>query len=157
MKKIKQKFVYFLSDPSISDKDFKELLHWLKTGGIEEVEQKVNKIRCVIKNNIKGDIGYETRSDKYNHLQSPKNFRLDEIERLLIDDSNLSKKEAMAILADYFNLQFNSKNHIGFNKWIINLSNHVSWSEILHASHTIHNKKVRKEDENPWPLRYQND
>lgn len=159
MDKLKQKITYLLSDPSISDKEFKDLIYWLQTGGIEEVDAKVRKIRNIIKKNMinEHEIIFEISLDGKDGFKQSKNMRADgnlnELHRLLLDETNLSKNEAMMLLADYFKIPYNPNNHISFNKWISNLANNFSWPEIIHVAYTIRNKNVHMNDENPWPLR----
>ena len=151
MNKIKQRLVHFLSDPSISDRDFTELINWLKKGGIEDIDRKVKDIRYIIKTKqvYKDDINLKRNSSKYNNFN--------EIERLLFIDAKLTKKGAMELISAYLNIPFNPKSRIGFNQWLSNIEHLYSWSEILHVAHTIRNKRLNEKDENPWPLRNQND
>ena len=152
MNKLEKNLIYFLSDPSISENDLMKLLNWLESGGIKEVESKVNQIRNITKTkaNYKPEDKY---LDKIENVYPHKNNQIEEIERLLIKEANLPKKEAMKLLANYFDISYSPNSHIGFNKWIKNLVKEISWSEILHASHSIRNKKVHGEEANPWPFK----
>ena len=143
---LEKKLIHFLSNPSVSNDDFKKLIKWLKTGGIEEIAIKVDQIRNITK--TKGS--YETNDlplDKFENLHSFENNRLKEIERLLIIESNLTKKEARKLIANHLNFPINQNEHIGFNKWLQNLGEKVGWSEILHVAHLIRNKKVHGNEE----------
>lgn len=155
MKNLKQKLIYFLSDPSISDKDLDQLIHWLKTGNIEEITSAVKKIRNTIKM-----IGDSTDDSSHNRAlddnYSSENSRTMEVERLLIEEANLTREEAKNLLAGRFNLSLNPNQRIAFNKWIEKLGEKVGWSELLHVAHLIRNDRVQGNPDNPWPLQ-QND
>ena len=143
---LENKLIHFLSDPSISNNDFKKLIKWLKTGGIEEIAIKVDQIRNITK--TKGS--YETNDlplDKFENRHSFEPNHLKEIERLLIIESNLTKKEARKLIANHLNFPINQNEHIGFNKWLQHLGEKVSWSEILNVVHLIRNKKVHGNEE----------
>lgn len=153
MKNLKQKLIYFLSDPSVSDKDLEQLIYWLKTGNIEEITSTVKKIRDAIK--ITDDSSYNKPLDDDLYNSTEKNRSI-EVERLLTIDANLTKEEAKNLLANHFNNTLNPNQRIAFNKWIEKLGDKVGWSELLHVAHLIRNNKVHRKNENPWPLQ-QND
>lgn len=160
MNKIKQTLIYFLSNPTISEKDFIELFKYLENGGFEEIAVKVKEIRKITKTET--DFGPILFTSNFSKNENPESYsfdndRLKEIERLLFIEANLSKKEAMKLLAKYLKIQFNQNQHIGFNKWVEKISKQLSWSEILHVAHLIRNEKVHDENNNPWPLRKLND
>lgn len=150
IKNLKQKLIYFLSDPSFSDKELEMLFDYLKADNIEEITSTVKKIRKTIENS---SYSRTSDSDYYNSTESNRSM---EVERLLIRDANLTKLEAMNLLASRFNIAFNPNPHLSFNKWIEKLGEEVGWSELLHVAHLIRNDRVHGKPDNPWPLE-QND
>ncbi len=150
IKNLKQKLIYFLSDPSFSDKELEMLFDYLKADNIEEMTSTVKKIRKIIAHSSYNRNSY---SDHYNSIEENRSI---EVERLLIEDANLTKLEAMNLLASRFNIALNPNPNLSFNKWIERLGEKVGWSELLHIAHLIRNDRVHGKPDNPWPLE-QND
>ena len=155
MKNFKQKLIYYLSDPSISDKELDQLIHWLKTGNIEEITSAVKKIRKTIKMSGDSTDDFSYNRDLNNNFSNENNFTK-EVEWLLIEEAHLTRKKAKELLVEHFNLPINPNQRISFNKWIEKLGEKIGWSELLHVANLIRNDRVHRNPENPWPLQ-QND
>jgi hypothetical protein len=163
IKSIKNLFLLIASS-DLTENQLREACEWIDMNGAKALETAISKIRssaekAVLMGRLKDDnVNVEHRSWKSSY-KSDLNKTSFEIDNLLRKEAGLSASQASTILIEemqklekYNNAFFPQLGKQGFRRWIEQLSNYASYSEILHIAIKIRNKFLH-ESETDWPLK----
>jgi hypothetical protein len=149
MKHIQKKRILLLADPTISDQEFSNLARWLTLTGIEECLRAAREIRRHLNASLLS--GQDTPRLPDPQLDEVRKV-LNDLERLLLAEANLSVKEALEQLANVLGYNRSLGERISFDRGTRFLIKKFGGSSVLAAPHEIRNESVHSVLHRDWPL-----
>lgn len=149
MSDIRERLVWFLSDPTISDSELRLLERWLRAGGIDECLEEVWESREAIRMERRR----MRRPPAVRHADSRDESPIVvEVSRLLRSEAKLTAKDATAALLRTLGGERRLPNKIAFSEAIQRLADDVGPSVLLSAANQIRNEYVHALPRSQWRL-----
>ena len=136
-----------LSDPEISDSEFRSVKSWLEKEGLRSLLRDAEEIRGTLR-------AYQTHSDQRNKRSSDSgdDAFVDEINELLRVDAGLTARDALEFLKEWSNFGGNLPDRISFADGVTRMGNEVGKSRLLNAAHQLRNDAAKSGPGLAWPL-----
>ncbi len=144
MKKIEQRLILFLSDPSVTDSEFSELAHALESSRVQRFLSTAWEIRKQLER--------DSRELPSPQDRSPDEMALREIERMLLIESRIPKGVAVRMLADKLNYNKPLPSRFSFHGAVLSFMREFDPSKVLSAAHQLRNQYVHQRPDHTWPL-----
>ena len=144
---LKQRLVLLLSDPEVSESEFRSIKTWLVQGGMIEYLQDVEAIRNTLRS-YKGSTG----SRSYDAPPSIDHELVLEVDRLLRKEANMTARDALEQLADQTDFQGTLPQRISFADGVRRMGKEIGESHLLHIANRIRNDNMHNLPGLDWPL-----
>jgi hypothetical protein len=145
---LKQRLVLLLSDPEISDGEFRSVKAWLERGGITKSLRDAEGIRMALRSYKDRTAGISRRPVAPNE-----DTFVGEVDRLLRIETGMTARAALEELAERSGFHGNLPERISFVQGIRRIGKEVGESKVLSAAHQIRNEGVHHTEGPAWPLR----
>lgn len=147
MKKLENKLILLLADPSVRETEINRFVRKLKNGGVENCFSKALKIRKMLK-----DSDEFTDQDWPEPLSDYERKIMDQVDKLLRSEAGMTAKDAIKALGEELNIKIPSGKR-SFHDRLLYVCKNSEGSQIINAAYKIRNMFVHDSNKSDWPLK----
>ena len=144
---LKQELVLLLSNPSISDKEFRGVSIWLKKGGIEMCLKDAEGVRATL-------LSYQASSAKASLRQTRPihDGLVSDLTRLLREQAGMIARGALGEIKQRTGFSGDLPDKISFSAGLERIRKEIGASALLTVANQIRNDRVHQTSNSAWSL-----
>ena len=153
----RDRLVWFLADPTLTEDDFKAIRKLLSGRQIDRIFSDACRLRDAVRHDSREENKHPSRSDKVNQFDDP---LVDGVYRLLLREASFPVRSALSLLAAELGYDGSISPFVSLKNGVALFCEQFDPSQILSAAQRIRNRAVHNSPNLPgesWPLRKQQD